>query len=115
MIDPIAPLRSALSGRYDIEREIGQGGFVTVYLAKDLKHDRAVAIKVLQPFEADDSWNRRFIRGIGLLARLQHATSYSLSEREVDPLRRSARFAAIARRVGLDERIFTSPTDGRPQ
>jgi TolB-like protein/Tfp pilus assembly protein PilF len=72
MIDQIASLRSALSGRYDIEREIGQGGFATVYLAKDLKHDRAVAIKVLQPFEADDSWKRRFIREIGLLARLQH-------------------------------------------
>jgi tetratricopeptide (TPR) repeat protein len=42
-------------------------------------------------------------------------TSYSLSERELDPLRRSARFAAIIRRVGLDERIFTSPTGGRPQ
>ncbi len=72
MIDPIAPLRSALSGRYDIEREIGQGGFATVYLARDLKHDRAVAIKVLRPFEADESWNRRFIREIGLIARLQH-------------------------------------------
>ena len=42
-------------------------------------------------------------------------TAYSLSERELDPLRRSARFAAIVRRVGLDERIFTSPTGGRPQ
>jgi serine/threonine-protein kinase len=42
-------------------------------------------------------------------------TSYSLSERELDPLRRSARFAAIVRRVGLDERIFTSPNGGRPQ
>jgi hypothetical protein len=42
-------------------------------------------------------------------------TAYSLSEREVDPMRKSARFAAIVRRVGLDERIFTSPTGGRPQ
>jgi eukaryotic-like serine/threonine-protein kinase len=72
MIDPIAPLRSALSGRYDIEREIGQGGFATVYLAMDLKHDRAVAIKVLRPFEADENWKRRFIQEIRLLARLQH-------------------------------------------
>jgi serine/threonine-protein kinase len=41
--------------------------------------------------------------------------AYSLSEREVDPLRRNARFARIVRRVGLDDRIFTSPTGGRPQ
>jgi TolB-like protein/Tfp pilus assembly protein PilF len=41
--------------------------------------------------------------------------SYSMSEREFDPIRRSARFAAIVKRVGLDERIFTSPTGGRPK
>jgi serine/threonine protein kinase len=72
MIDPIAPLRSALSGRYDIEREIGQSESATVYLAMDLKHDRAVAIKVLPPFGRDDNWNRCFIQEIRLLARLQH-------------------------------------------
>ena len=42
-------------------------------------------------------------------------TYVSLSERRFDPMRRSARFAAIVRRVGLDERIFTSPTGGRPR
>jgi serine/threonine protein kinase len=36
-IDPIAPLRAALKGHYEIEREIGQGAFATVYLARDLK------------------------------------------------------------------------------
>jgi len=39
----------ALGDRYAIERELGQGGMATVYLAEDLKHDRKVAIKVLQP------------------------------------------------------------------
>jgi hypothetical protein len=39
----------------------------------------------------------------------------SLSERVFDPVRRNARFAAVVRRVGLDDRIFTSPTGGRPQ
>jgi TolB-like protein/Tfp pilus assembly protein PilF len=72
MIDPIAPLRSALGGRYDIEREIGHGGFATVYLAKDLKHDRHVAIKVLNANPAQELGALRFVREIGLLARLQH-------------------------------------------
>jgi serine/threonine-protein kinase len=42
-------LSTALSDRYRIERELGQGGMATVYLAEDLKHDRKVAIKVLRP------------------------------------------------------------------
>lgn len=40
-------LRSALADRYEIERELGHGAMVTVYLAKDIKHNRHVAIKVL--------------------------------------------------------------------
>ena len=42
-------LSAALADRYRIERELGQGGMATVYLAEDLKHDRKVAIKVLKP------------------------------------------------------------------
>jgi len=40
---------AAVAGRYRIEREIGSGGMATVYLARDLKHDRDVAVKVLRP------------------------------------------------------------------
>jgi eukaryotic-like serine/threonine-protein kinase len=42
-------LTSALAGRYAIERELGQGGMATVYLAQDVRHDRHVALKVLRP------------------------------------------------------------------
>ncbi|MCJ7627132.1 MAG: hypothetical protein MUO50_01970, partial [Longimicrobiales bacterium] len=49
MSDPMTRLNTALEGRYHIERELGEGGMATVYLADDLKHDRKVAIKVLRP------------------------------------------------------------------
>ena len=52
--DAVARLTAALADRYRIERELGQGGMATVYLAEDLKHERKVAIKVLRP-----SWPRR--------------------------------------------------------
>ncbi|MGZ4787543.1 MAG: hypothetical protein ACXVZX_03420 [Terriglobales bacterium] len=47
MSDPIGPIRQSVSGRYEIQREIGQGAFATVYLARDLRHDRFVAFKIL--------------------------------------------------------------------
>ena len=49
MPDPITRLNAALEGRYAIERELGEGGMATVYLADDLKHERKVALKVLKP------------------------------------------------------------------
>lgn len=48
-MDAIAQLDSALANRYAIDREIGRGGMATVYLARDLKHHRPVAFKVLDP------------------------------------------------------------------
>lgn len=59
-------------------------------------------------------------RAIDEMERLTDAGEFwpvyvSLSERVFDPVRRNARFAAVVRRVGLDERIFTSPTGGRPK
>ena len=70
--DPIAPVRQAVAGRYDIEREIGQGAFATVYLARDLRHDRHVAFKVLNADPTSETGELRFIREIRMLARLQH-------------------------------------------
>ena len=56
-------LVNALADRYRIERELGQGGMATVYLAHDLKHDRKVAIKVLRPELAAALGPERFLRG----------------------------------------------------
>ncbi len=47
MSDPVARLNAALEGRYVIERELGEGGMATVYLADDIKHDRGVAFLVV--------------------------------------------------------------------
>ena len=70
--DPLASLRAALRGRYEIERQIGQGAYATVYLARDLKHERKVAIKVLTADPKSETGEIRFIREIRLVARLQH-------------------------------------------
>ena len=71
-VDSIAPLRAALRGRYEIQREIGQGAFATVYLARDSRHERQVALKVLNADPTSDAGELRFIREIRLLAGLQH-------------------------------------------
>lgn len=65
-------LNAALAGRYIIERELGAGGMATVYLARDLKHDRAVAIKVLKPELAAVLGAERFVVEIKTTASLQH-------------------------------------------
>src|ERR1700716_3046873 len=71
-LDPIGPLRAALAGRYEIEREIGQGAYATVYLAKESRHDRKLALKVLNADPSSETGELRFIREIRMLARLQH-------------------------------------------
>ncbi|MGD2215923.1 MAG: serine/threonine-protein kinase [Gemmatimonadales bacterium] len=65
-------LRAALADRYPIERELGGGGMGTVYLAHDLKHDRAVALKVLRPDYAVGLGTARFLREIDIAAKLTH-------------------------------------------
>ena len=65
-------LRTALAGRYTIERELGRGGNATVYLAHDIKHDRQVALKVLSPELAHTVRTERFLREIQIAARLTH-------------------------------------------
>jgi dienelactone hydrolase len=67
-----ADLQPSLAGRYALKRELGHGGMATVFLAHDLKHDRDVAIKVLDPNLARSIANERFLREIGISARLNH-------------------------------------------
>jgi serine/threonine-protein kinase len=70
--DVIARLNASLDGRYAVERELGEGGMATVYLAEDLKHRRKVALKVLKPELAAVVGADRFLAEIETTARLQH-------------------------------------------
>ncbi len=65
-------LRSALDGRYTLERELGEGGMATVFLAQDLKHARKVALKVLKPELSAVVGEQRFLSEIRTTAGLQH-------------------------------------------
>src|SRR5256712_150917 len=67
-----ARLTAALAGRYAIERELGGGWMATVYLARDLKHDRDVALKVLRPELGAVLGAERFLQEIHISARLDH-------------------------------------------
>ena len=70
--DPLSRLNAALSGRYRVERPLGEGGMATVYLAEDLKHPRHVALKVLKPELAAVVGAERFLAEIRTTASLQH-------------------------------------------
>ena len=72
MSDTLQRLAAALGDRYSFEREIGAGAMATVYLARDLRHGRPVAIKVVRPELSGAEGIARFLREIELAARLQH-------------------------------------------
>jgi len=72
MTAPLGRLTAALTGRYQVEREIGQGGMATVYLARDLRHHRQVALKVLRPELSAILGGERFLHEIRTTANLQH-------------------------------------------
>ena len=65
-------LRSALGDRYEIAKQVGRGAMAIVYQARDLRHDRQVALKVLRPELAIALGHERFLREIDVLARLRH-------------------------------------------
>ena len=72
MPEPIAQLNTALAGRYVVEKEIGRGGMATVFLARDLRHDRLVALKLLDPELGAVLGVERFLSEIKVTANLQH-------------------------------------------
>ena len=65
-------LGAGLTGRYTLERELGQGGMAIVFLANDLRHDRKVALKVLRPDVSAEIGAERFLREIKMAAGLTH-------------------------------------------
>src|SRR5881397_1305613 len=65
-------LKAAMSDRYTLERELGAGGMATVYLARDVRHRRNVAIKVMHPELAALIGAERFLKEIETTANLQH-------------------------------------------
>jgi serine/threonine protein kinase len=71
-LEALEHLTHAFGGRYQVERELGVGGMATVYLARDIKHDRPVAIKVLRADVSHSLGPERFLREIHIVAQLQH-------------------------------------------
>jgi serine/threonine-protein kinase len=101
-----ARLAAALAGRYTIEREIGRGGMSLVYLARDLRNERRVALKVLRPNLAQVLGSDRFLREIKVAAGLTHPHILPLSTRH-------RRWAALLHDVE-GERCATGSSVGRP-
>ena len=72
MTELLDRLTVALSDRYAIESQLGEGGMATVYLAHDVKHNRKVAVKVLRPELSAILGGERFLKEIEVTANLQH-------------------------------------------
>jgi eukaryotic-like serine/threonine-protein kinase len=73
-------LADALRHRYTLERELGRGGMATVYLARDLRHNRSIAVKVLHPELAASLGSERFLREIQIAGQLSHSNILPLHD-----------------------------------
>jgi serine/threonine-protein kinase len=78
MSDEVGRLTSAVADKYQVEREIGRGGMATVYLARDIRHNRNVALKVLNPELGAVLGAERFLAEIRVTANLQHPNLLAL-------------------------------------
>ena len=103
---PPAALAASLADRYRIERELGQGGMATVYLAHDLKHDRPVAIKVLRPELAAVIGAERFLSEIKTTANLQHPHILPLFDSGVARLRADDSLTTADSRLTTESLLF---------
>ncbi len=101
MTDQIERLREALADRYALERELGAGGMATVYLARDLRHERQVAIKVLRPELAAALGPDRFLQEIKIAANLNHP--------HIMPLYDSGRAAEVQGGSGREVLYYVMP------
>ncbi len=72
MADQFAHFKTAISDRYEIERELGRGGMAVVFLALDRKHNRPVVLKVLRPEVSMTLGAQRFLREVSIAAKLSH-------------------------------------------
>ena len=98
-------LTTALADRYRLERELGQGGMATVYLAEDLKHGRQVAIKVLRPELAAVIGPERFVREIRTIAALQHPHILGLIDSGIATV--DSQRSPVSDQPGDDRRVTT--------
>ncbi len=91
MSDAVARLNTALEGRYAIERELGEGGMATVYLADDIKHERKVALKVLKPELAAVVGAERFLAEIKTTANPSRPSEHPPVPRDLPSLTHASR------------------------
>jgi DNA-binding SARP family transcriptional activator len=99
--------------RYPIVSELGHGGMATVYLARDLKHDRMVALKVLRGDLASSTDAKRFLREISIAAKLHHPHILQLFDSGMleRPGERASPFYVMpyVRGASLKERLLQEP------
>ena len=113
-MDTVAQLNSALSTRYQIERELGRGGMATVYLARDVRHDRQVALKVLHPDLTAALGAERFLAEIRTTATSPARRTVQSLPAALASVRPSFRRTASGSRTTPTNRATSRRTCGRP-